>query len=228
MIVNESSHLLWIAREFGYPNYLPLSDEDLEVLDEVTTVETFGSGARLFEEHEPADACYLIRTGTVRLVRDGGAPKILLAIVHSGQMVGDYSMLLGHDHPSSAIAATPVSAIEMRREPIMTALANHPRVALRWLLDAMARVEQAHERVTVLLRKGTLAKVAGFLLSSDGFQNPDGSIEITHEGLAEMVGAERATVSRAIARLRDDGVIGTTRASIEILDERALEEIRAR
>lgn len=226
MSTQPASTLLWIAREFGNPSYLPLTTDDLDALAGATTIRTFGSGARLFKEGDPPDACYLIRTGTVRLIRDGRDPFVLLALLHSGHVVGDYAMLRGQAHPSAAIAHTPVTAIEMPREPIMAALVEHPRIALRWLLAAMKQVEEAHERVTVLLRKDTSAKIAAFLLSSDGFQRRDGFIEVTHDALAEMVGAERATVSRAVGRLRDDGILQTSRGSIQILDEDALGAIR--
>ena len=225
-----SPHLLWIAREFGNPEYLPLSVDDLTALGGATTLTSFGSGARMFRADAPADACYLIRSGSVRIVRNGskgrnGRPPILLAYLHSGQMVGDYTMLRGEAHSSDAIAHTPVSAIELPREATMSALAANPRIALRWLLAAMEQVEAAHGRMTMLLQRNARAKVAAFLLSSNGSQDGEGLIAISHEGLAEMVGVERATVSRAISSLRDSRLIQTTRGTIRILDHDGLNRI---
>lgn len=220
--MSNTNHLLWIAREFGDPNYVPLSIPDLEALEVVTTIESFGSGARLFREGDPSDACYLVQSGEVRLIRDGGLPTINLATIGSGQMIGDYSMFRGSPHASTAKAVTAVTAIKMPQRQIMDTLAIRPRIGLRWLMEALARVEMANERMSVVLRGSVKARVAAYLLSQTG----NSQIDITHEGLAEMIAAERATVSRAIGHLRDEGAISNTRGTIKILDRDRLAAIR--
>lgn len=208
------NHLLWIAREFGDPGYVPLTVQDLEALESVTEFARFGSGARIYEEGTDADACYLVRSGSVRIVRERVRPRINLASIGPGQMIGDYSMFRSGVHASTALAMSPVEALRFERRRTMDALAMHPRIGLRWMVEALGRLEVAHERVSMILRGSVMARVAAFLISHNG----SGSIEITHEGLAEMIGAERASVSRAISALRSDGAIASSRGSISVLD----------
>lgn len=217
-----NNHLLWIAREFGDPAYGPLSVADLEALEAVTTVDSFGSGARLYREGEVADACFLIRSGEVRLVREGGAPTINLSRIRQGQVIGDYAMFRHTPHAATAKAMSTVTAVRMERERIMDTLATRPRIGLRWLMEALARVEMANERMSVILRGSVVGRVAAYLLS----ETDDGRVDITHDALAEMVAAERASVSRAIARLRDQGAITNNRGSIDIVDRERLATIR--
>lgn len=208
------NHLLWIAREFGDPAYVPLSVQDLEALDGVSTLVGFGSGARIYEEGTDADACYLIRSGSVRIVRERVRPRINLASIGPGQMIGDYPMFRNGVHASTALAMSPVEALRLERRSTMDALAMRPRIGLRWMVEALGRLEVAHERMSMILRGSVKARVAAFLLSHTG----SGPIEITHEGLSEMIGAERASVTRAIAALRSDRAITSSRGSISVID----------
>ena len=56
--------------------------------------------------------------------------------------------------------------------------------------------------------------------------NPDEAtkFELTCEQLAEMLGVGRTFVTRAVSRLREDGLIATRRGKVIIEDERALRE----
>lgn len=220
--MSNTQHLLWIAREFGDPDYTPLSITDLEALEFVTTFESFGSGARLFREGDQADSCFLIQSGQVRLIRDGGQPSINLAQVGEGQIIGDYAMFRKTSHASTAKAMSAVTAVEMPREQIMDTLAMRPRIGLRWLIEALGRVEMAHQRMSVILRGSVESRVAAYLLAQTG----DGEIDITHEALAEMVAVERASASRAIGKLREQGAITNSRGSMKILDRDRLAEIQ--
>jgi len=214
------NHLLWTAREFGDPGYVPLTVQDLEALEGVSEITRFGSGARIYEEGSDADACYLVRSGSVRIVRERVRPRINLASIGPGQMIGDYSMFRSGVHASTALAMSPVEALRLERRRTMDALAMHPRIGLRWMVEALGRLEMAHERMSMILRGSVKARVAAYLLSHHG----SGVIEITHEGLSEMIGAERASVSRAVSVLRSDGAITTSRGSICVIDAEHLRQ----
>jgi CRP-like cAMP-binding protein len=53
----------------------------------------------------------------------------------------------------------------------------------------------------------------------------DGVLPLTQESLAQMLGAQRTSVSACIAKLQREGLIRTSRRSIEVLDVERLERI---
>ena len=215
------NHLLWIAREFGNPEYTPLEKADLEHLAEVISTERYGSGARLYREGESADACFLVRSGRVRLVREAVKPTILLGVIGPGQIIGDYAMFCESEHASTAVVEEPVTALKMDRDRIMDVLAMRPRLGLRWMVETLKRLEQAHERLAVALSGSVKRRIAAYVLGA----TDDGYVEITHQGLAEMIGAERASVSRAIGQLRSEGLLSNSRGSIDIHDRAGLADL---
>lgn len=216
------NQLTWIARAFGDPNFVPLVIDDLEILREIAIEVRAGSGTRLYVEGSQAEACYLIRSGTVHLVRNNGKTEINLATMGSGQMIGDNAMFAGSTHMATAVARTAVVALEMERAPTMAALATRPRIGLRWMVEALRRSDEAYERMAVVLQGSVASKVAAYLAGHDGGSR----IDITQDALASVIGAERASVSRAISQLKDNGAITNSRGSIHIVDRAALIRIR--
>ena len=214
------SWLHWLAREFGDAHYLPLSSRDLESLATAGTVETFGTGARLYRQGDIAESCFLIRSGAVRLTTEGARPPIAIQDLADGQVIGDHEMFRHMAHAFSAVALSPVEAIRFSRDHVMDVLAMHPRIGLRWLLNALEQKEAAHRRIAILLSGPVKSRLAGYLLSEGS-----DTVEITHDALAEVIGAERASVTRAIGALRDDNAIVNRRGSITVLDRDRLEQI---
>lgn len=53
----------------------------------------------------------------------------------------------------------------------------------------------------------------------------DGALPLTQDSLAQMLGAQRTSVSACIAKLQRDGLIRTSRRSIEVLDAPRLERV---
>ncbi len=215
-------HRSWIAREFGLREYLPLREEDLDALAAVGTVETFEPDAPLYRQGEPADAAFLIREGEVSLWRDHRHPTVQLARVGSGRMVGDLEMFTAEEYYSTVYAASRVVALRLEREAVMEVLVTHPRLTLRWLVAALQRFEESQQRIAQLLVRSARAKLAVYVLD-EGAGN--GRVETTHELTARLLGLERATVSRILDRMRQDGLVETGRGWIRILDRDGLVEL---
>ncbi len=63
------------------------------------------------------------------------------------------------------------------------------------------------------------------LAKKHGIRDAHGTIidlKITHQELAEMVGTSRETVTRVLARLRDDGIIEISQRRITLLKPQEL------
>ncbi len=57
------------------------------------TVERFKAGAVLFQEGEPGDCLYLVRSGAVTLSRRQDGADVLVAQIRSGQMIGEMALM---------------------------------------------------------------------------------------------------------------------------------------
>lgn len=208
-------HRSWIAREFGLRYYVPLHEEDLDALERVGSIDRFEIDAPLFRQGEPAEAAFMIREGVVGLWRDIERPTVQLSAVGDGRVIGDLEMFTENGYFSTALASTPVTALRLERDSVMGLLVGHPRLAIRWLVAALRQFEASQKRIAQLLGGAAKAKIALFLLDEG---DESGCVDITHAKIGDLLGLERATVSRALQRMRQTGLIRTQRGEVEVLD----------
>jgi CRP-like cAMP-binding protein len=98
--------------------------------------------------------------------------------------------------------------------------------ALRDLLNryVAALLTQVGQTVACSRLHNVTQRCARWLLMTHDRVDSD-TFHLTHEFLGVMLGVRRASVSEALAPLRKDGTIRSTRGDIEIVDRRGLEKL---
>src|SRR5215208_7187299 len=84
------------------PLFSELSASELERISRVSVARSFSAGVRVFHEGDHSDACYLVRSGDLRVTRehpDGRA--IALATLGPGDIFGELAMLDGEARSAS-------------------------------------------------------------------------------------------------------------------------------
>ena len=245
----EQQHLAWIARSFGRPDYLPLSADDLRLLDDASEVVSKYPGTHLFKEGQEATAVYLLEAGEVdgQLSREGremdlpfrigadGADEVdiyrtafdkqrVVSRVGPGSVLGDIAMFGGGEYISSAQAVGRVRAFKFERDRLLPELARHPAVCLRWLVAGLRQLELTQRRVIHLMHKTVLAQVAD-LLHEESKSKVD--VELSQAAIATLLGASRQTVNESLATLKEMGAVETGYRRITVLDRDAIARIAA-
>ncbi|MGH8936745.1 MAG: Crp/Fnr family transcriptional regulator [Acidimicrobiia bacterium] len=212
-------HLRWLARYFGRPDYLPLATSDVQSLARAGDVVHYETDTYLYREGQDAEATYIIQSGLVELYRNTDRPRRLVARLGPGAVIGDIEVFVAGTYMSSARAAERTTAYRLPRDAVIGELAEHPRIALRWLVAALRQLDSCQRRVVLLLRKSVRARVADLLLEE---ADEEGRAGISQDQLAHLLGVSRPAVSRAMGELRMAGIVSTGRNLITILDsERA-------
>lgn len=221
MSLAQNQHLAWLARSFGRPDYLPLTAEDLETLDQVAEPISRYAGSHLFREGEPAIAAYLIESGEVDIYRTHSGKKRVVARVGPGSVLGDIAMFGGGVYMSSARAIGHVKAFRFERDRLLPELARHPALCLRWLVSGLRQLEQTQRRIIHLMHKTVASQVADLLLEESA---EDAEVRLSQESIATLLGATRQTVNEAIGQLREEGAIDTGYRLIVVKDRSVLEK----
>lgn len=221
----QDQHLAWLARSFGRPDYLPLTQEDVESLRNVAEPISRFKGSHLFREGEPADAAYLIRAGEVDLYRTHSGRHRVVARVGPGSVIGDIAMFGEGTYMSSARAVDQVKAFKFERDSLIPELAQHPALCLRWLVAGLRQLQNTQRRIVHLMHKTVLAQVADLLIEESA--KGSASIELSQAAIATLLGSSRQTVNEAIGTLRDMGAIETGYRMIQVVDEEVLGEVAA-
>jgi CRP-like cAMP-binding protein len=223
MSVAQDQHLAWLARSFGRPDYLPLSEDDVDTLRDVAEPIGRYSGSHLFKEGEPAGAAYLIESGEVDLYRTHNGRRRVVARVGPGSVIGDIAMFGEGTYMSSARAVGQVKAFRFERETLIPELASHPALCLRWLVAGLRQLQHTQRRIVHLMHKTVLAQVADLLAEESVKGN--GEIELSQAAIATLLGASRQTVNEAMGTLRDLGAVETGYRQISVVDAELLAKV---
>ena len=193
-----------------------------------------GRGDVLFHEGEPGDRLYVIREGKVKLgTRSSDGRENLLAVLGPGEMIGELSLFDPGPRTATATAVSDSVVLEMGHHDLETWLAATPAVA-EHLLQALARrLRRTNEALADLVFSDVPGRVAKALLDlSSRFGRPveDGirvAHDLTQEELAQLVGASRETVNKALADFAARGWVRREGRAVVLLDVERLER-RAR
>lgn len=203
------------------------------LLDSMSRVD-LPRGQVLFHEGEPGDRLYLIASGKLKLGRrSADGRENLLAVLGPGEMFGELSLFSPGPRTASATAVADAELLELSHEELVVWLERYPAVA-KHLLEALAqRLRRTNEALADLVFSDVPGRVAKALLDlSTRFGQPveDGvrvAHDLTQEELAQLVGASRETVNKALADFTSRGWVRREGRAVVLLDMRRLER-RAR
>ena len=202
-----------------------LDDEDAEHFRPHTHVVLLPRGDKLFDEGDLGDSVYLVISGKVKLTRTAPDGRESLVSVHGpGDMFGELAMFDPTYRTSTAIAVTDARLAQIAHSDLRAVLATRPPVALLLLKALAQRLRRITEANTNLIFTDVPGRVAKALLElADKFGTPvDDGIQVNHdltqEELAQLVGASRETVNKALADFATRGWIQLAAKSVLLID----------
>jgi CRP-like cAMP-binding protein len=214
------------------PLFTALDDEAAASLRSTMTEVRLGRSAELFAEGDRGDRLYVILEGKIKLGRTSGdGRENLLAILGPGEMFGELSLFDPGPRTATATSVGESRLIGLGHDDLQPFLLRHPEVA-QTLLHALARrLRRTNETLADLVFSDVPGRVAKALLDlSTRFGRPadDGvhvAHELTQEELAQLVGASRETVNKALADFVGRGWLRLEARAVVLLD---VERLRRR
>ena len=183
-------------------------------------------GQVLFNEGDPGDRLYVIDEGKIKLgATSGDGRETLLAILGPGEMFGELSLFDPGPRNATAVALTDATLLGVGHPDLEPWLTGRPEVAAS-LLGALARrLRRTNEAMADLVFSDVPGRVAKALLdlaAKFGVPGPDGSVHVVHdltqEELAQLVGASRETVNKALADFQNRGWLRLEQRGVDLVD----------
>ena len=163
-------------------------------------------GSVLFAEGDEGDHLYVIVDGKLKLgTSSGDGRENLLSILGPGEMFGELSLFDPGPRTSTATAVTDARLLSLGQEKLLPWLATNPNVSLQLLARLAQRLRRTNEAVGDLVFSDVPGRVAKALIDLGerfGKQTDEGLFvhhDLTQEELAQLVGASRETVNKALA-----------------------------
>ncbi len=226
-------HPAWTTTLCSPPLFATMDADETRTLFESMQQIELSRGDVLFREGEPGDRLYVIASGKIKLGRrSNDGRENLLSILGPGEMFGELALRPG---PRTATASSVADSViyELGHDQLVEWIEKHPSVA-KHLLNALARrLRRTNETLADLVFSDVPGRVAKALLdlSTRFGEETDEGIRVAHdltqEELAQLVGASRETVNKALADFATRGWVRREGRAVVLLDMDRLER-RAR
>ena len=219
-----------VVRKAPLFNALDEADSDA-VIASMTKVKV-SKGNTLFREGDTGDKLYIVLEGKLKLgTSSPDGRENLLSILGPSEMFGELSLFDPEPRTSTATAVTDARVAALAHDQVIGLVTQHPQVSLELLRRLAQRFRRSNEVLADLVFAdvpGRVAKAIVDLGTRFGVQKDDGlyvNHDLTQEELAQLVGASRETVNKALADFASRGWVRLEPRAVVVIDQ---ERIRKR
>lgn len=209
-----------------------LSKAALEALDAISSSATYPKGAFLFVQGQQPRGVFILCNGRVKLSASSAKGKsLILRIAEAGEVVGLPGTISGKPYEVTAEAFEPIQANFLPRDPFLKFLRDHGDAAVT-VAQVLCEIYQATYREVGYLGLSSSAqgKLARFLLdltdkslASNGQSRT--TMTLTHEEIAQMIGASRETVTRLFVAFKRKKLIEVHGSTLIVGNKPSLEKL---
>ncbi|SJZ83840.1 CRP/FNR family transcriptional regulator, anaerobic regulatory protein [Selenihalanaerobacter shriftii] len=189
-----------------------LSNKELLMVPSFAKGRLYEGGEILFNEGEKMEAIYLIKSGQVKLSRlFKNGKEITLQIISSDQVLGENALFSDSEHAFTATVVEDAFICACTKQEFERLIDEYPQVGLKIIKTLGKKLEQFTKRVDSLAMydvKGRLINLFFHLSEEYGIESSKGvtiDLELTHQDVAEFIGASRVMVTKALSQL--EGII---------------------
>ncbi|WP_087724966.1 Crp/Fnr family transcriptional regulator [Pandoraea sp. PE-S2T-3] len=186
-------------------------------------------GTVIYRQGEQGFTFYFLLAGRVQvsIFQHDGA-EFILEVMGPGSMFGESPAVEGDSRIATAITVEDAELIEFDIRAIFNAIPTRPELAVSLMRIIALKQRVLASRIQYLALPKPEMRIGELLarLADLYGEVHDGrtliSIALTHEQIAAMTGATRVTVTRALKRLTDLGVIELKQRRIWVIDRSRL------
>jgi CRP-like cAMP-binding protein len=213
------------------PLFAGLDEEELRPLAGQSRADQFQPEATIFNQGDPAERIWLVRSGRVKIIRqEETGREVIIELLSPGEVFGGATLFMPKQ-PATARAMGETETVSFTSDIYAGFLAQHPPVALKLIRMLGGRLHAAMN-LQVLAGEKVERRLAHILLklaARAGRPDPEGiliTLPLSRQDLADMSGTTLETTIRTMSRFRSDGLLQTKRGGyILILDEAKLREL---
>ena len=212
------------------PLFSGLSDSELSKLTARSRTKSFRPHSYILHEGDDSDSLYIILSGSVDiLVTDSDGRELVINDQGPGEYFGELALFDNDTRSASVVSREETQVLVISKAAVhgicdqpekllASFLENHPEITVRIVKDLMTRVRvltsklksfglfSVRERIIELINRVGKPTDQGIALP-----------KLTHQEIAQRVGASREMVTRIIGQLKQEGVIEVSNHQIILL-----------
>lgn len=208
------------------PLFAMLTDEQATLIAESVSKQRFRRGAILVRQDFRSESLYILLNGRASVLSaDNRQREVILATLRQGDCIGEMSLIDNEPHSATVRLEVQTDVLVLGRDAFMRCMPEEHSLALAVMRGLVARLRRSTRKIESLALSDVYSRVVSAMMEFSAVV-PDGRRlmrdKVSQQHLAKMVGASRATVSRVMKDLEDQGVvIENADGSIELREYQA-------
>lgn len=211
------------------PLFAALGVEDAAALSRALTTRAVPRGHVVFREGDAGDRLFVILDGKVKITRAAAdGRENVLSVLGPAEMFGELSLFDPGPRTATATAVTASTLASLDHDDLRPLLDTRPQLGSEFLRALAQRLRRTNDSMADLVFSDVPGRVAKALLElADKFGTPEGTAtivrhDLTQEELAQLVGASRETVNKALSEFAGRGWLQLEGRSVRLLDRERL------
>jgi CRP/FNR family transcriptional regulator len=213
----------------GWQLFAYLSPRDLAQLAAIASLQTYRKGQTIFTEGDEANALWVLLKGQVKILKVGpDGREQVLRIVRAGESFAEAAALSRGQFPPSPAATARSTAVRFPAEGFLRLLDTNPQLATNMIVALSQLLRGFAALVDALALRDVPSRLAKYLLDASLRAESDTVVlDVRKTVLAARLGTVSETLSRALRRLRERGLIAVDGQRIALLDRAGLQRLAA-
>jgi CRP/FNR family transcriptional regulator, cyclic AMP receptor protein len=205
------------------PLFSMLTSEQAQGIADGVVKRRFRRGEIIVEHGQKSNALFILLTGRARvLTADSRGREVILAVLESGDYVGEMSLIDNEPHSATVRAEVQTDMLVLGRAEFARCLPENSSLSYAIMRGLVQRLRNADRQIESLALLDVYGRVARSLLDMSEDDNGVKIIrgKVSRQDLAKVVGASREMVSRVMKDLEERGIIETQDNGSVIIRER--------
>jgi len=198
-----------------------MAPADLASIAEITAVKRAEKNDVLFHQGQRSEGFFIVQSGAINVHRVSPSGKEqVIHIFRPPESFAEASLGSGETYPVTARAVQPSQVLLVQRSGFVELLRSHPELGLRLMASMSNHLHELVGQLEDLALKNVETRLASWLLKHcpdpRSSQPAEIVLTLTKTVLAAELGTSSETLSRTLARLREQGLLSVRGRRITI------------
>ncbi len=201
-----------------------MTPAEVQDMKRITRLQEVKKHQPLYLSGDPSRNVYLLEHGRITLTKIGAGGKVVtVEVLEPGEVFGELEALEGVPRETAAEALDDTMLCVIHGKDFVNYLSTHPNISMKLTRVIGLRLRRAQSRIEDLVCRNVPARLAQLLFELRRREESRGiGTTLTHQEMANLIGCSRETVSNALGRFRNYGLIHIKGRTVTIVDEKGL------
>jgi CRP/FNR family transcriptional regulator, dissimilatory nitrate respiration regulator len=199
--------------------FADLSSDNLAAVADVCSLKSLEKGEMLFREGDKAEGFYVLQTGAISIfkVTPDGREQII-CVFRPPESFAEVTLATVEAYPANGVALENSKVILVQRSGFRDLICRQPELSLHMLASMSLHLKHLVQTLQDYKGRQIEGRLADWLIRHAPAGAESFDLPVSKKNLAGQLGVTSETLSRTLARFRDEGLIRVEGPRLHLLN----------